>query len=189
MAQGEHNQRVLIALTLAGQGNYLSASHYGEAVGKIVNGAKVTGGPLKTLLEQADGYSEAHIDTLLRAITASAAFGVDQLSLEVLLNYLEIDEAHCFKLSQEFLELFTKSELEGLADELKLKKALGSQFKKLRDGKRDDFIKGLLNIKGFQYSGLVPKVMRYPRKKFNYAQTSGCESRNEQQEPQEAVTA
>lgn len=169
MAQSERNKRVLIALTLAGHGNTLSESHYGEAAGKITQGATVAGGPFKTVLENVDACDAMHTETLMKAITASAAFGIDQVNLEVLLNYLQIDERKCFRLSQSFLELFTKSELDSIADELKLKKALGAQFKKLREGKREDFIKGLLSIKGFEYTGLVPDVMRYPRKKFKYA--------------------
>jgi hypothetical protein len=51
MAQGERNQRALIALTLAGHGSQLSASNYGEAVGKITKTNKVTGGAFKSLLE------------------------------------------------------------------------------------------------------------------------------------------
>ncbi len=126
------------------------------------------------MLEKSDGFKADHIDALMRAITASAAFGVDQVNLEVLLNYLEIEEEKCFRLSPAFLELFTKSELESLAEELKLKKALGAQFNKLREGKREDFIKGLLGVKGFEYQGLVPKVMRYPRKKFQYSGVSSA---------------
>ena len=89
-----------------------------------------------------------------------------QVNLEVLLNYLEIEEKKCFRLSPALLELFTKSELESLAEELQLKKPLGMQFRKLREGRREDFIKGLLDIKGVEYEGLVPRVMRYPRKKY-----------------------
>jgi PRTRC genetic system ParB family protein len=173
MAQGERNKRALIALILAGQGSQLSASHYGEAVGKITNTNKITGGSFKSLLEKSDGFNANHIDALMKAITASAAFGVDQVNLEVLLNYLEIEEAKCFRLSHAFFDLFTKSELESLAEELKLKQALGARFKKLREGKRDDFIKGLLGVKGFEYEGLVPKVTRYPRKKFQYSDVNG----------------
>jgi len=174
MAQGERNQRALIALTLAGHGSQLSASNYGEAVGKITKTNKITGGAFKSLLEKSDGFRADRIDALMKAITASAAFGVDQVNLEVLLNYLEIEEEKCFRLSPAFLELFTKSELESLAEELKLKKALGGQFKKLREGKREDLIKGLLGVKGFEYQGLVPKVMRYPRKTFQYSGVSGA---------------
>src|SRR6202158_2357092 len=174
MAQEERNRRALIALTLAGHGSQLSASNYGEAVGKITKTNRITGGSFKALLEKSDGFNAGHIDTLMKAITASAAFGVDQVNLEVLLNYLEIEEEKCFRLSHTFLDLFTKSELESLAEELKLKKALGAQFKKLREGKREDFIKGLLGVKGFEYQGLVPKVMRYPRKKFQHGGVSSA---------------
>jgi len=80
----------------------------------------------------------------------------------------------CFRLSHAFLDLFTKSELESLAEELKLKKALGTQFKKLREAKREDFIKGLLGIKGVEYQGLVPRVMLYPRKKFQFSGVNGA---------------
>lgn len=174
MAQGERNQRALIALTLAGHGSQLSASNYSEAVGKITKTNKITGGSFKSLLEKSDGFRADCIDALMKAITASAAFGVDPVNLEILLNYLEIEEEKFFRLSPAFLDLFTKSELESLAEELKLKKALGTQFKKLREGKREDFIKGLLGVKGFEYQGLVPKVMRYPRKKFQYSGVSGA---------------
>ena len=176
MAQRERNQRVLIALTLAGHGNQLSASNYGVAVGKITKTDKVTGGPFKSLLEKSDGFNAEHINTLMKAITASAAFGIDQVNLEALLNYLEIEEEKCFRLSPACLELFTKSELESLAEELKLKKALGDRFKRLRDGKREHFVKGLLEIKGIEYQGLVPKVMRYPRKKFQYGAADGADA-------------
>lgn len=175
MAQGERNQRALIALTLAGHGNQLSASHYGEAVGKITKTSKSTGGSFKSLLEKSDGFKADHIDALMKAITASAAFGIDQVNLEVLLNYLEIEEEKCFRLTHAFLDLFTKSELESLAEELKLKKALGAQFKKLREGKREDFIKGLLGVKGVEYQGLVPRVMHYPRKKFQFSGINGAD--------------
>jgi PRTRC genetic system ParB family protein len=176
MGQAERNQRALIALTLAGHGSQLSASNYGEAVGKITKTNKITGGSFKSLLEKADAFKAEHIHALMKAITASAAFGVDQVNLEVLLNYLEIEEEKCFRLSHAFLDLFTKSELDSLAEELKLKKALGTQFKKLREGKREDFIKGLLGIKGVEYQGLVPRVMRYPRKKFQFSGINGaCE--------------
>jgi PRTRC genetic system ParB family protein len=175
MAQGERNQRALIALTLAGHGNQLSASHYGEAMGKITKASKTTGGSFKSLLEKADGFKADHIDALMKAITASAAFGVDEVNLEVLLNYLEIEEEQCFRLSHAFLALFTKSELESLAEELKLKKALGTQFEKLRDRKREHFVKGLLSVKGVEYQGLVPRVMRYPRKKFQFSGINGAD--------------
>lgn len=55
------------------------------------------------------------------------------------------------------------SELESLAAEVGLKKAMGSGFKAARAGKKPDFITALLKVPGFVYQGTVPAVMRYPR--------------------------
>lgn len=164
MVNGSRNQRVLIALALAGKGSTLSADHYADAAAKITQGAKVARTQFRAVLEAAHGYAAQHVESLMKAATASAAFGVDQMTLEILLNYMQVDEARHFRLNQEFLDLFTKTELDSIASELKLKKALGEQFKKLRDGKRDEFIHALLTVKGFDYTGVVPAIMRYPRK-------------------------
>ena len=162
MTQPERNARVLVALTLSSQGAALRGAQCLAAVTKIT-GAKIGANPFKESLEQLDALSADSLPSMVRAVTASAAFGVDQRDLEALLNYLEVDEERCFRLSREFLDLLTKSELESLAAELKLKAALGTRFNKLREGKREAFIEALLSVPGVDYQGLVPKVMRYPR--------------------------
>jgi PRTRC genetic system ParB family protein len=171
MVQHERNQRVLVAALLSSNQSSMRSAEFRDAVAKLTgNNADVNqfdGG-----LKDAEAVNAAKLPDLVRCVTASLAFGIDERSLEVLLNYLEIEEAKHFRLTEGFLELFTKSQLESLADELKLKKAMGARFAKLRDGKRAAFIKGLLSVPGFQYEGLVPKVMRYRRKKFPYAAAS-----------------
>jgi hypothetical protein len=74
-----------------------------------------------------------------------------------------VDEGRYFQWNKEFLDLFTMSELESLAAEIGLKKAMGSGFKAARAGKKPDFITALLKVPGFTYQGTVPAVMRYPR--------------------------
>ena len=92
----------------------------------------------------------------------------------MLLNYLEVDEARHFKLCAEYLELLTVSELEGLADELKLCKAMGdSAFKRARAGTKAKFIEALLTVEGFEYVGAVPKALRYPRRKYRFCSEDG----------------
>lgn len=88
---------------------------------------------------------------------------MDTRNLELLLNFLGVDEARCFRWDAGLLDLFTMSELESLATEVGLKAALGSRFKAARAGKKDAFIQVLLNVEGFPYDGTVPAVMRYPR--------------------------
>ena len=83
--------------------------------------------------------------------------------LELLLNYAQVDEGRYFQWNKEFLDLFTMSELESLAADVGLKKAMGTGFKVARSGKKPDFIAALLKVPGFAYQGTVPAVMRYPR--------------------------
>lgn len=168
MVQRERNQRVMVAMLLSSHQSSMCSAAFRDAAAKIT-GTKVGVNLFEGGLKDAEAVDATKLPELVRCVTASLALGIEEHSLEVLLNYLEIEEASHFKLNDGFLELFTKSELESLADELKLKKALGAQFAKLRDGKRADFIKGLLSVPGFKYEGLVPKVMRYQRKKFPHA--------------------
>ncbi len=168
MAQNERNQRVMVAMVLSSHQSSIRSAEFRDAAAKITGtnpGVNLFEGGLK----DAEAFDATKLPELVRCVTASLALGIEEHSLEVLLNYLEIEEASHFKLNKGFLELFTKSELESLADELKLKKAMGAEFAKLRDGKRAAFIKGLLSVRGFKYEGLVPTVMRYRRKTFPYA--------------------
>lgn len=185
MVQHERNQRVMVAMLLSSQQSSMRSEEFRDAAAKITGtnpGANLFEGGLK----DAEAVDAAKLPDLVRCATASLAFGIEKHGLEVLLNYLEIDESKHFKLTEGFLDLFTKSELESLADELKLKKAMGAQFAKLRDGKKADFIKGLLSVPGFRYEGLVPKVMCYRRKRFPYA---GTPATQEAASPQDGEAA
>jgi ParB family chromosome partitioning protein len=154
---------VLIALTLAGRGSDLRAAQFEKALAKIAGPGRNFHSDLREPLRRADKVDVDQVDRLVQAAIASAAFGVDTANLELLLNYLEVDEARCFRWDTTFLDLFTMSELESLATEVGLKTAMGSSFKAARTGKKEGFIKALLNVAGFAYQGTVPAVMRYPR--------------------------
>jgi ParB family transcriptional regulator, chromosome partitioning protein len=176
MAQGERNQRVLAALVLSREVRAVTADRYQEVAAKIV-GSKNTGGddaPLRKSLELAEAFEARHLDTLVKAVAASASYGIDTEGLEALLNYLEVDEGRHFTLDEAYMDLLTVSELESLADEVGLKKAMGERFGKAKAGKRGDFIKALLTVEGFGYVGNVPKAMRYGRRKFKYGDPPGA---------------
>ncbi len=164
MDHAERNQRILIALALAGRGMDLRAEPYVKAVAKIIGGEASTAGGFNEALERVDGFGADHLVRLVQAVAASAAFGVDEATLGVLLNYLGIEEERYFQLDKAFLELFTMSELESLAAEMGLRERMGERFRSVRAGKKDAFIDALLTVKGYAYQGAIPQVMRYPRK-------------------------
>lgn len=170
MADAPSSHRVLTALITSSNLQSFTPLKFTEAVGKIATPAKFGVNGFKGALELADAIDAAKLPTIVQAVAACAAYGVNQGDLEVLLNYLEVDEARHFKLGAEYLELLTVSELESLADELKLRKAMGdAAFKKARAGTKAKFIEALLNIKGFAYAGAVPKALRYQRRKLRIA--------------------
>jgi ParB family transcriptional regulator, chromosome partitioning protein len=175
MAQPDRNQRVLAALILAGDTRAVARERYADAATKVAgfNKAGSESLPLRKTLEQADRFDAGQSAMLVQAVAAAAAYGIDNQGLEVLLNYLEVDEAKTFVLDHSYLDLLTVSELESLAEEVGLRKAMGSAYQKARAGKRADFIKGLLAVAGFAYAGAVPKAMRYPRRGFKRADRAG----------------
>ncbi|MET3135564.1 ParB family chromosome partitioning protein [Oxalobacteraceae bacterium GrIS 1.11] len=169
MTETERNQRVLIALALSGRGADLCAQQYANVVAKIAGGKPGDTDAFPKALERADGFSADCLARLVQAVAASAAFGVDEANLVALLNYLDIEEARNFQLDKAFLDLFTMNELESLAEETGLHKAMGERFKLVRAGKKDAFVAALLSVKNFAYRGAVPQCMRYPRKPFRHS--------------------
>ena len=163
MAQPQRGHRVLIALTLAGRGADLRSAQFEKALVKIAGPGPCSHADLQEPLRRADQVDADQVERLVQAAIASAAFGVDTRNLELLLNYLGVDEGKCFRWDAGFLDLFTMSELESLSVEVGLEAALGTRFKTVRSGKKDAFIQALLNVEGFAYQGTVPAVMRYPR--------------------------
>lgn len=174
MTQGERNQRVLASLVLAREVRAVTADRYQEVAAKLVGFRKaaVDDGALRKVIEQAEAFEAGKLQTLVRAVAASAAYGIDTEGLETLLNYLEVDEGKHFVLGESYLELLTVSELESLADEVGLKRAMGERFGKAKAGKRGEFIQALLAVEGFAYAGTVPKAVRYTRRKFKFAEKS-----------------
>ena len=178
MAQPQRNQRVLAALVLAGDMRAVVRDRYAEVAAKVTGAAASTKAasaplPLRKAIEQTCSFDDQQAATMVRAVAAAAACGIDNDGLETILNYLEVDEARSFVLDGSYLDLLTVSELESLADEVGLRQAMGGAYAKARAGKRADFIKALLAVPAFAYAGAVPKSMHYPRRGFGRTDRTG----------------
>lgn len=163
MAQPERNQRVLVALARSDLTGNVKTIEFGQAVRKVVGGDALLSRDFKTVLAELDTVAVDKIERLVLAVAASAAFGLRPEDLVALLNHMGLDERKHFKLDKAFLELFTFSELDTLADEVGLCAAMGASYKLARAKKKGEFIDALLKVQGFTYDGLVPSVMCYPR--------------------------
>lgn len=160
----ELGKRVMVALALTGNTGDVSTEPFQKAASKMIGG-KIAPSLMGDALRKTKAIRDTTLDDVCSAIPAAAAFGCSEGDLLQMLNFAGVNEEKHFQWTEEFLELFTKAELEAIAQEVGLKKQLGSTFKMLRDGKKEGFIKGLLKAEGFQYAGKVPKVMRYERLK------------------------
>ncbi|WP_428422825.1 PRTRC system ParB family protein [Methylibium sp.] len=181
MVQPERNRRVMIALARSGHAGDVRMAEFGQAARRISGPWVVEGRDFGRILPDADAIDTQHLDRLMLAVTASAAFGLNLQDLEALLNYLDVDERRHFTWDSQFLELFTMSELEALAGEVGLRARMGSGFKVARGKKKSEFIAALLKVPGFTYEGTVPAVMCYPRRQPSAK--PGVEEGAEAQEP------
>lgn len=98
---------------------------------------------------------------MLSGIVISITDSIDKSHLPEMLQFMQVDLAKHWKLNAEFLDLLTKSEIEVIAEELGLKAALGEKYAKAKNGKKDEFIKALMEIEGFVYEGRIPKVLQH----------------------------
>ncbi len=58
----------------------------------------------------------------------------------------------------------TKSEIEVVAEQVGIKEHLGKDFAKLMAGKKDEIVKKILTVDGFEYAGKLPGNMLYGKK-------------------------
>lgn len=106
----------------------------------------------------ADDAQMAHAVT---GVTIAAIQGLDVQHLTRLCKHHRLDLAKHWKLCKEFLELITKSEMMVVADELGIRAALGDNFKKVFGKSKSEVIDALLAVVGFDYTGKIPKVLKF----------------------------
>ncbi|MGQ0597089.1 PRTRC system ParB family protein [Aquabacterium sp.] len=180
MVQPERNKRVLVALARSDQTGNVKTIEFGQAVRKVAGEAAMLSRDFKSVLAELETVDMDKVERLVLAVAASAAFGLRPTDLVALLNHMGLDERRHFKWDKTFLELFTLSELDALADEVGLRAAMGASYKLARARKKGEFIDALLKVQGFTYEGLVPAVMCYPRPTQTVNESSQADAAPEQ---------
>ncbi|CAN7785761.1 PRTRC system ParB family protein [Caballeronia sp. LjRoot34] len=120
--------------------------------------------PSKDVTKSVTAVQAASDDTLDKAmigIAVAAIEGLDVNYLTQLCKHHKLDLGLHWKLCKEFLELITKSEMMVVANELGLQAALGDNFKKVFGKSKAEVIDALLAVEGFDYTGKLPKVLKY----------------------------
>lgn len=159
----EQNERVLIALAMSGEGRSINSTKVVEVFGKLTGTAP--GGCINPVdaLEKVNAADPAVVDKMRCILAASAADNIDEHKLVALLKALAVDLCAHWKLCDDYLNLLTKSEIEVVADELGIKAHAGKEFAKLMGGKKEEIVKKLLAVEGFEYAGKLPSNLRFDK--------------------------
>lgn len=104
----------------------------------------------------------AHLKAALGELPAHWGGDAPISDVVAMLKGLDIKLADHWKLNADTLALLQKTGLQAIAKELGIRDAMGEEaFLKAAAGKKDDFIKSILSVKGFNYVGKVPQIMRW----------------------------
>jgi PRTRC genetic system ParB family protein len=153
-------QRYLVSIALAGQARCVDDSTL-KGIWEKLTGEKVSSGDIPGAAKSVEAVDEATLAHAITGITVSAIQGLDVQFLTRLCHHHNLDLNRHWKLCKEFLELITKSEMMVVADELGIRAALGDDFKKVFNKSKVEVIDALLDVKGFDYAGKVPKVLKF----------------------------
>lgn len=158
----QKSRDLLIALALSGNTRHIDRQKMGEALDKL-SGRKMRvglsvneiGGVVSELPDQVK-------DTIVNALSASAMANIEERELKGALEFMGVRLENYWTMNEEFLSLLTKGEIYAVCSEVGLVAKMGAEkFKTAMAGKKEDFIKAVLGVKGFTYKGVVPKAMRW----------------------------
>lgn len=110
-------------------------------------------------VERVHTLTSEHKHQLFTESAASAVPNIDANRVKLLLSFLEADLGKHWKISEEFLNLLTKSEIEAVCTDIGLAATL-PDFKKVIGGKKDEAIKAILAAE-FDFTGKVPSLLAY----------------------------
>ncbi|SEK12822.1 PRTRC system ParB family protein [Paraburkholderia diazotrophica] len=153
-------QRYLVSIALAGQARCVDDSTL-KGIWEKLTEEKVVTTDLAEVATSVGAADDAKLALAVTGLTVAAIQGLDVHHLTSLCRHHRLDLNQHWKLCKEFLELITKSEMMVVADELGIRAALGDEFKKVFSKSKAEVIDALLNVKGFDYTGKIPKVLKY----------------------------
>ncbi|MGF6265384.1 ParB family chromosome partitioning protein [Paraburkholderia youngii] len=153
-------QRYLVSIALAGQARCVDDSTL-KGIWEKLTEEKIAVSDVAKAATSVAAADEAKLALAVTGVTVAAIQGLDVHHLTSLCRHHRLDLDQHWKLCKEFLELITKSEMMVVADELGIRAALGDEFKKVFSKSKAEVIDALLNVKGFDYTGKVPKVLKY----------------------------
>lgn len=155
------NRSVLLALCLTNP-SHLNSTALKEDLKDVLSLSAMPA--FGSVLQAVRDLDQKVLGQALGAIAANVKDGSMGMELKDVVSTLKCFEvkleAH-WKVSSDFFSLLTKNEIDAVAQELGIKSAMGADYAKARALGKDDFIAAIMAVKGFDYTGRIPKLMTW----------------------------
>lgn len=161
----ERNMQFVIALAYSGHGRYLSGDLVHASLQKAKMVPEGLGAPhdLADALKFTLGMPADRAAKLLPNIGATAIESLTAQELVSLSALCAPDWSKYFRLDSDegraFLGAMTKDMIAAVCEEVGIAAAMGDTFRSIAGGKKDDFIKQVTGVQGFDYNGKIPRVL------------------------------
>jgi ParB family chromosome partitioning protein len=157
LANPETARKTLLAICMARLGSKIDGGNVGKAFKKVAGNE--AGHLFKDALEAALSVTGDATEKLIDCLSAAAFETLEVRDVVEALRQLGVKLEDHFRIDAEFMDVLTKVEIEAVAEEIGLKAHMGDAWKKAVGGKKDEIIKSLLNVEGFEYQGKVPAML------------------------------
>lgn len=189
-ASPEKSRDLLIALALSGNTRHIDRQKLGEALDKLQGKKMRIGLSVNEIGGTVSDLSEKVKVTIVNALSASAMANIEERELKGALEFMGVQLENYWTMNEEFLSLLTKGEIYAICSEVGLVEKMGAdKFKTAMAGKKEDFIKGVLGVKGFNYKGVVPKAMRWDASAVSVEGGDGGEEEGQVEEGEGGVSS
>lgn len=149
----------LVALAITGNIRHVSQDFMKQVFEKI--GDEKCAKDLLGVTQQTHQLDSDRMEMATKMIAVSAMLNLPVSELQSLAKHVKLDLTKHWKMDADFLNLFTKSEIQVIAESVGLDKAYGDGFKKLFNEKKEPLIQALLGVANFDFSAKIPPVIMY----------------------------
>ena len=152
---------LLLSLALTGKLGKVDNDMLGKAFCKVSQQESSTLLDLQKTSTAVSGVPADMLQQWIGGIAAACFSKLEEADIKKALQFMQRDIGLYWKLNSEYLQLLTKSEIQVVATELGIAQHVGDGFAKMMSNKKDEIIKALLSLDGFDYQGKVPKHLLY----------------------------
>lgn len=142
-----HSPRVVDSMALSKSMETLAIDIKGSGIGQK--------------LDSAMALSNQQLSVAIGQIAANLQKDMPITDIVAMLKVLAVKLEDHWKVSADFFNTLTKNEIDAVCAELGIKAAMGAEYSKAQTGKKDDYIKAILSVPGFEYKGKIPKQVRW----------------------------